>query len=166
MKTFTSRFIATSGFVSDAIKLVEGVSYIDHTEFLNRAGTGWIGAHAGIGVQDMPLDWAKDIVWERQYRLQVEDDAYDRMMKFAESKIGVTKYDYAAIFGIQFRIRNLDNDKRLMCSALHYETLCAGDIWALNVLPQYAHLVTPETLHLSPIYRGKLHYSFPPFTGK
>jgi hypothetical protein len=166
MQSFIGRFMATKGFVSNAIKWVEGVSYIDHTEFKNRKGTGWIGAHAGIGVRDMPLDWTKqeEIVWERQYTLMVPDSSYELMMAFAESKVGVTSYDYAAIMGILFRNRSLDDDRRLMCSCFHYQTLHAGGIYALNVLPQYGHLVTPETLHLSPIYRGKMTYSFPAFT--
>lgn len=153
MKTFTLRFIATAGFTSEAIKFVEGTSYIDHAEALNRTSTGYIGAHAGIGVQDLPLDWAKGIVWERRYAIPVTDEQYEAIMGFLESKIG-TRYDYADILGILFHDRRIDNPRRVMCSALQYEALCTGGLAALNVLKEFAHLVTPETLHLSPLLIG------------
>jgi hypothetical protein len=160
MKLFVLRFIATKGFVSNAIKFVEGVSYIDHVEALNRAGDGWIGAHAGVGVQGMPLDWAKDVVWERQYSLPLENEQHELAMGFLESKIG-TKYDYAGILGILFRDRKLADPDRVFCSALQYEALWEGQWMMLNVLPGFAHLVTPETLHLSPKLMGHCTYRFP-----
>lgn len=160
MKLFTLRFIATKGFVSDAIKYVEGVSYIDHVEALNRTGDKWLGAHAGIGVQEMPLDWAKDIVWERQYVIPMSDTDYELSMGFLESKIG-TKYDYAGILGILFHDRKLADPHRVFCSALQYEALWTGNTLMLNVLKDFAHLVTPETLHLSPVLIGRCTYKFP-----
>jgi hypothetical protein len=157
MKYHVLRFIATKGFVSDAIKFVEGISFIDHMECKSRAGDKWLGAHAGIGVQEMPLDWAKHVVWERQYSIPVTDEQYELIMGFLESKIG-TKYDYKDIFGILFHNRNCDDPDRLMCSALQYAALWKAGIMPLNVLPDFAHLVTPETLHLSPILIGHCTY--------
>jgi hypothetical protein len=152
--------MATKGFVSGAIKFVEGVSYIDHVEALNRAGDGWIGAHAGVGVQSLPLDWAKDVVWERQYSIPLSDEEYELVMGFLESKVG-TKYDYAGILGILFHNRGLDDHSRVFCSALQYEALWTGGKLMLNVLPEFSHLVTPETLHLSPLLIKHRSYSFP-----
>jgi len=158
MKYHVLRFIATRGFVSDAIKFVEGISDIDHVEALNRAGDKWIGAHAGVGVREMPLDWAKGVVWERQYSIPVTDEQYELIMGYLEFKIG-TPYDYKDIFGILLHDRKLDNRHDVICSAVQYEALWAGSVMALNVLPGFAHLVTPETLHLSPVLIG--HCTFP-----
>src|SRR5271156_1482156 len=123
MKTFTLRLIATPGFVSSAIKLVEGVgAKADHAEALNRAGDGWIGAHAGVGVKYMPLDWAKEIVYERRYSLEMTDEQYEKAMGFLESKIG-TPYDYSDILGILFQDVKLNNPHRIICSVLQFEAL-------------------------------------------
>lgn len=148
------RFIATGGFISGAIKLVEGISYIDHVEALSRDGTKWIGAHAGIGVQALPLDYAKNVVWERKYRRLVTAEQYELRMAFLESKIG-TKYDYAACFGIGIHDRRIHDSQRFMCSALQYEANSAAGISILNVLNEFAHLITPETFHLSPLWIGR-----------
>lgn len=163
MQIYTLRFMATKGFVSNAIKFVEGtVAYADHVEAKNRAGDGWIGAHAGVGVKDMPLDWTpqSEIVWERQYELHLTDEQYELAMGFLESKIG-TPYDYADILGILFHDQNIEDPRRIMCSCLQYEALCTGGVMMLNVLKELAHLVTPETLHLSPLLIGNCTYSFP-----
>lgn len=161
MKIYTLRFMATKGFVSSAIKFVEGTAaYADHVEAKNRAGDGWIGAHAHIGVQDLPLNWATEIIWERQYELEMTDEQYELAMGFLESKIG-TPYDYAAILGILFHDQKIDDPRRLMCSCLQYEGLWTGKWLMLNVLPEAAHMVTPETLHLSPLLIGRCTYSFP-----
>jgi hypothetical protein len=162
LKTHVLRFMATKGFVSGAIKFVEGVSYIDHVEALNRAGDGWIGAHAGGGVQSLPLDWTKpeDIVWERQYSIPLTDEEYELVMGLLESKIG-TKYDYSGCLGLFFHLRGLDDSSRKDCSALQYEALWTGGKLMLNVLPEFSHLVTPETLHLSPLLMKHCSYSYP-----
>lgn len=163
MQIYTLRFIATKGFVSSAIKFVEGtVAYADHVEAKNRSGDGWIGAHAGIGVKDMPLDWTPqcEIVWERQYELRLTDKQYELAMGFLESKIG-TPYDYADILGILFHDQKIEDPRRIMCSCLQYEVLCACGVTMLNVLKEFAHLVTPETLHLSPLLIGNCAYEFP-----
>lgn len=163
MAAIVQRYLATRGFISQAIKYVEGVSSIDHVECLNRKGDGWIGAHARIGVQDLPLNWAdaSGIVWERRYSLGVTDAQYELIMGFLEANIGA-KYDYADILGILFHDRQIEDAKRIMCSALQYEAMWTGGVQMLNVLAQFAHLVTPETLHLSPLLIGRCVYSFPP----
>ena len=160
MKRIVLRFLATKGFVSDAIKLVEGISYIDHVEALNRAGDRWTGAHAGTGVAELPLDWAKDIVWERQYSVPVTDEEYALFHGNLEAKLG-TKYDYAAILGDLFHDRKLDDHARAICSALQCAALWAARLKPINVEPQYVHLVTPETLHFSSLLVGCCTYKFP-----
>lgn len=154
MEPFVLRFLATKGFISGAIKIVEGVSYIDHVEALNRTRDGWIGAHSGIGVQNLPLDWAKNVVWEHQYTLMMTPSQYKLTMDSLESKIG-TKYDYAGDVGILLHDRDLDSEHRVQCAGLQYQVLCDGGWQMLNVLKQFAHLVTPETLHLSNKLIGK-----------
>ena len=151
MRYLGIRFLATKGFISDAIRRVEGISYIDHVEALNRTEDKWIGAHAGTGVQAMPLTWAKGIVWERRYSLPVTDEQYAAFHDFLESKIGC-KYDYAGCLGILLGDRKLNTSHALDCSALQFDALWAANQFALNVLPEFAHLVTPETLHLSPLF--------------
>lgn len=158
MRNHILRFIATKGLISDDIKFVEGISFIDHVECLNRTGDRWIGAHAGLGVQALPLDWAKDIIWERQYSLPLTDEEFDLIQSFLESKIN-TKYDYEGILGILFHDRKWDDSARLDCSALQYAALWTGGVMALNVLPEFAHLVTPETLHLSSLLIGNCTFS-------
>jgi hypothetical protein len=37
----------------------------------------------------------------------------------------------------------------------------AGDLTPLNVLANFTYLITPEDLHLSPIFIGKCTYSYP-----
>ena len=155
MKIFILRLIATSGFISDAIKFVEGVgAKADHAEALNRKGDGWIGAHAGIGVQDLPFNWAKDIIWERRYSIEMTDEQYELAMGFLESKIG-TPYDYSDILGILFQDVKLDDPKRIICSVLQFEALWACGMKMLNVEPGYEHLVTPQNLLMSPVLIGK-----------
>ena len=153
MKFIAMRFIATRGFISDAIMRVEGISYIDHVEAMNRTGDKWIGAHAGTGVQARPLDWAKDIVWERRYALPVTDEECEDFHAFLESKIGA-KYDYAGCLGLLLGNRKIDAPQTLDCSALQFDALWVAGQRALNVVPEFAHLVTPETLHLSNLWIG------------
>lgn len=161
MKTFTLRLIRTTGFVSSAIAFVEGAGAIaDHAEALNRAGTGYIGAHAGVGVQDLPLDWAKNIVWERRYAIPMTDEQYEKAMGFLESKIG-TPYDYSDILGILFHDLKLDDPHRIICSVLQFEALCTAGTKLLKIESGEAHLVTPANLNMSPVLIGKCVYHFP-----
>ncbi len=39
-----------------------------------------------------------------------------------------------------------------------FQVALAADLQMLNVLPQYANLVTPDTLHLSPLLIGRCYY--------
>lgn len=161
MKTFTLRLIRTTGFVSSAIAFVEGAGAIaDHAEALNRAGDGWIGAHAGVGVANMPLDWAEGIVWERRYSIEMTDEQYERAMTFLESRIGMP-YDYSDILGIFFHELNLDNPHRIICSVLQFEALDAAGIKLLKIEKGEEHLVTPANLDLSPTLIDKCSYRYP-----
>jgi len=45
--------------------------------------------------------------------------------------------------------------KRIICSALMVEFLMAAGLQPLNVIEGFEYLITPETLHLSPLFIGR-----------
>jgi len=153
MYNLTIRFINSSDLIS---KLITGETFslICHTEGMNRAGDGWIGAHAFTGVQDRPLDWCKNLTWERRYNIPVTKLQYEQAMSFLESKIG-TPYNYRSIFGILARKRDFTDRKGIDCSDLMLQWLWAADQTVLNVRPGESWMVSPETLHLSPLFIGR-----------
>ena len=152
MKLLTIRFINEPGIVSKLITWTTD-SLFCHVEGLSRDGQSWVGAHAGTGVQARPLDWCKPTL-ERRYGISVDDCLYVAAMKFMESKIG-TPYDYADIAGLALHVRIGASEHELICSAFMLQWLSAAGIWALNVTEKFAYLVTPETLHLSPLLIGR-----------
>lgn len=155
MQSITIRFIRTRGFVSWAICFLT-FSYADHCEAKNRAGDAWVGAHAGTGIEARPLDWAnKGLIWCREYNLPCTEEEYERAMSFQEAAIG-TKYNYRGCLGILLRMRKLNGPKRKDCSEHLFELLAyAFQKPPLNVLVEFSWMVTPETLHLSPIFIGR-----------
>jgi hypothetical protein len=155
MPAIVIRFIRTPGFVTSAICRVTN-SLFDHCEFgVVEDGklTGWLGAHAGAGVQLMPVDYCQPS-FERRYSIPVTEVRYAAWKKYAFSMIG-TRYDYLDILGILVRARGLKSPHRVICSQFCMAGLDAASIYPLNVLLGYDHLVTPEMLHLSPIFRGR-----------
>ena len=80
-----------------------------------------------------------------------------KIMAWARSKVG-TPYDFEDIVGLLFH-HNLSTKGRMICSMFVYLAALQGGIEMLNVLPQYANLVTPDPLHLSPLLIGKSYYS-------
>ncbi len=152
MPNLTIRFINDPGLVSHLISW-EMDSLFCHTEGLSRDGKSWVGAHAGPGVQARLLDWCKP-TFERRYALPVSDQQYEAAMAFMESKIG-TPYDYEDIVGLALHRRMGASDHSIICSAFMYLWLRSAGIEALNVLESFAYLVTPETLHLSPVFIGR-----------
>jgi len=156
MADFRIRFINSPGFVSEAIDWVT-FSLWDHAEIETETGT-YIGAHAGTGVQERPADYCVP-TRERRYAIPVTDDELAKIMAFARSKIG-TPYNYVDIAGL-FLHHDLTSPNREICSMFVFESALAGGVQMLNVLPGYTNLVTPETLHLSPLLIGRSFYSFP-----
>lgn len=153
MKTLTIRFINASDIVS---KLITGdtFSLICHTEGMNRAGDGWVGAHAFTGVESRPLNWCRNKTWERRYEIPVTDEQYDAAMKFMESKIG-TPYNYRSIAGLFLHDRRLTNRTRIDCSDLMLQWLWAAGQTVLNVRSGESWMITPEILHISPLFIGR-----------
>ena len=151
MPSLTIRFINEPGIVSRLITWGSD-SLFCHTEGLSRNGTAWIGAHAGTGVQARALDWCKPTL-EKRYAIPVTAEQHEAAMAYMESKIG-TPYNYGDIFGLALHKRIGYSKHRLICSAFMTEWLMRGGLRPLNVLEDFAYLITPETLHLSPILIG------------
>jgi hypothetical protein len=157
MAYFKVRFINGAGFVADAIDFVTN-SLIDHVEIETESGS-YIGAHADGGVQDRPANYCTP-TWEKRYSIPCPDDQLQKIMSYARAKIG-TPYDFTDIVGLLFHDRSLDSPHRLICSAFTFSAGVAGGLYLLNAEKEFAHLVTPETLHLSPLLIGNCTYSFP-----
>ena len=150
MPHFTIRFINNPGFVSSSIAWVTN-SLFCHVELGTPEGT-WIGAHAGTGVQEHPANYCKPT---RNYIYDVPctQEQSDGILKYARNAIG-TPYNYRDIAGLLFHHRRLTSPSRVICSQFCMDALLSVGIRALNVLPAYTYLITPETLHLSPILIG------------
>ena len=151
MALFTLRFINDEDLVGRAIDWVTD-SLWDHVEIMTDTGT-WIGAHSAGGVEERAANYCTPSR-ERVYALDITEAQHDATLSFARSKIG-TAYDYADIAGLFLHDRRLDQRSRYICSMFVYEAALAGGIEMLNVLPGWTYLITPETLHLSPLLIGK-----------
>jgi hypothetical protein len=152
------RFVRADGFVSGAIAEITN-SFFSHAEFgienLAQEIVAWLGAHAGTGIEKYAPNYAKEKL-EYRYGVPCTDAQYQTWLKWAESQIG-KKYNYADIAGLLFHDRKLNNAKEDICSefvTLGLEQVFPGKV--LNALAEYAYLVTPETLHLSPLFVGNL----------
>lgn len=77
------------------------------------------------------------------------------MLGWARAKIGV-RYNVLDIIGLMFQVRGLRSPGRMICSQFCVDGLLrvfgAGRV--LNVLGDWTYRITPETLHLSPIFVG------------
>ena len=155
MSDLTIRFIFEPDFVSRLIGW-ETNSLWCHTEALSRDGQSWIGAHAGTGVDARTLDWCKP-TRERVYAIPVMDRAADAAYSWLEGKIG-TPYNYTDILGLALHARIGVTDHEVICSALMLSFMRQSGLEPLNCLPQYSALITPETLHLSPLFIGRCIY--------
>ncbi len=148
----TIRFIRTPGFVASAICFWTN-SLFDHVEFGTPEGT-WIGAHANSGIQERPANYCQP-TREYVYEIPCAQLELDELLRWARLMIG-TPYDYEDIAGMFLHNRMLNHPGRDICSEFVYLGLAHVGIRALNVLPDYAYLVTPEMLHLAPILIGNL----------
>jgi len=157
MPTITIRFIDEPDIVSRLINYATDSLWC-HCEGLSRDGKSWIGAHSGTGVQPRTLDYCKPIR-ERRYSLEVTDEQYETAMSWLESKIS-EKYDYLSIVGLAIHKR-VWSPQRVICSELMLQFMQAAGLQPLNVLPGFDALITPEVLHLSPLFIGRCSYSFP-----
>jgi hypothetical protein len=151
---FTIRFVNSPGFVGSAIDWATN-SLFDHTECLSSTG-GWIGAHDDGGVQDRPFNYL-DPSREMRYAIPITDEQYAAGVAFDKAKIG-TPYNFGDIAGLLFHDRGINTKHRLICSQFATDRAQAMGLQMLNVLPEFTYLVTPETLHLSPLLYGRCIY--------
>ncbi len=149
----TVRFVANHSLVSAAIRHVTG-SLFSHVEGGTPQGT-WIGALAD-GIKERPADYCKPFR-EYTYRVPCTQEQADRFVALLRSKIG-TKYNFRDILGLALGIRGLNNPTDDICSELLtwalIETLEPCRV--LNVESGWEYRVTPEMLHLSPLFVGHL----------
>jgi len=146
------RFITSSSFISRSIRFVTN-SLFSHTEF--GIDGKWVGAHSGDGVQERAFDYCAP---SREYVYEIPCSEYQaaQLQVWVRSQIGKS-YNYWDIVGLLLKNRNLNSPGRMICSQFVTEGLLMvfGANRVLNVLPDYAFLITPETLHLSPIFVGR-----------
>lgn len=151
------RFVHGDGFLSNAIAEITN-SLFSHTEFgiEDESGriTSWLGAVSGTGVQKRDPNYAKE-AREYRYAVPCTEEQYVTWLNWANSQIG-KKYNYEDIFGLLFHDRKLNDRKDDICSEFVTLGLQAAGFEPLNALPEFAFLITPETLHLSPIFIGNL----------
>lgn len=150
------RFIKGGSFVSKAIAFLTN-SYFSHVEFGTPEGT-WIGAHAGDGVQERAANYCNPV---RDYRYEISCTSAQQahLLEWARSFVGKTKYNYLDIIGLLIHCRKLNSPDRDICDQfvfLGLNVIFPGRV--MNVLPKFAYLLTPETLHLSPLFVGCLKY--------
>lgn len=157
MPTLNIRFINTRGLVS---RIITGATFslIDHCEGKNRQGDAWVGAHAITGIEPRPLNWAdEDLIWCREYSIPVTNDEYDAAMVFMEKHVAArTPYNYRGVFGVFAHERNATDRRRVDCSDFMLQWLWAAHQTVLNVRPGESWMITPELLHLSPLFIGKI----------
>lgn len=145
------RFIAEPDLLSRIIMWLTNSLWC-HCEILNRDGTAWIGAHAWTGVQARPLNWVKSSR-KRCYAIPVDSSAYHAAQDWLENQVGLP-YDYTGCLGILLHCR-IHSKRGRDCSNLAIATMQHAGIQPLNTLADYDYLITPEVLHLSPLFIGR-----------
>ena len=160
MASIVIRFVNSKGFVSSAIDFVEGgAGEFDHAECQDVNTKEWIGAHDDGGFERRPESYMVPSR-ERRYSIPCTQEEYDCGMAWLNSQIGVP-YNFADILGILAH-KDITTSGKLICSQAMFTYIfkTLGRL-PLNVIPENANLVTPETLHLSPLFIGNCIYEFP-----
>lgn len=153
MASIRVRFILGNGLVSKAIAFLTG-SLFSHVEFGTDAGT-WIGAHIGGGIQERAANYCSP-KREYVYEIPCSFRQKKKLTEWMRSQIGVA-YNVRDIIGLLFQQRLLTTPGSYICSQFVVTGLLkflGGPEKVLNVLESWAYRVTPETLHLSPIFAG------------
>lgn len=164
MASIIVRFVDAPAFITEAIDFFTN-SLWPHAELgvTDASGTitGWLGAHAGTGVQLRQLDYCEP-KRERRYALPVTDEQHSLIMGWAQTHIG-EPYNYSDIAGLALHLRNLSGrGNEVICSQFVTEALQQGSVFPLNIEPSMDFLITPRDLHLSSLMIGNCIYSFPP----
>lgn len=150
----TVRFIENRPLLSRAIAWYTN-SLWSHVEFGTPENT-WIGAHLIGGVKERPYDYCNPLRDER-YGLPLANPArLAAFLKLLRRQVG-TPYGVTDIAGLALHRRKLHGLHGVICSQFVTQNLVSefGAARVLNVLPNYYYLVTPEMLHLSPIFVGR-----------
>ncbi len=149
----TVRFIANHTFLSWSIRRLTG-SLFSHVELGTPEGT-WIGALAD-GIKERPANYCSPF---REYVYHIPCTAQEQayLLSTARAAIG-TSYNKMDIVGLALGLRKVVGKKGEICSWFGVDELIKtlGARRVLNVLPGWEYRVTPETLHLSPIFIGNL----------
>lgn len=152
-----ARFIKNRGLTSEVITEEED-GLFSHFEYGTPQGT-WIGAHIDGGVQERPADYCNP-PRDWRYAIGLSSEAeLDAWLKMLRADIGV-HYNVLGVVGIAAHIRALNNPHEVDCSEWGTQKLIQkfGARRVLNVVPSRTYLITPERLHLSPIFVGRLVY--------
>lgn len=148
------RFIADAHWSSRLIRYGTG-SLFSHVEIGDGNG-GWIGAHIGDGIQDRPANYCQT-TREYVYEIPANSVQTGLAIRWAQSKIG-GRYDWRDILGMVVGNRRLRSPQAFICSGFVTECLIGvfGASRVLNVQSDWTYRITPEELHLSPIFVGNL----------
>lgn len=146
------RFVAGPGFTGWYIRWWTG-SLFQHVEFGTAEGT-WIGAHVCSGIQERPANYG-NYTREYVYEIPCTEAFYETFIADCRKDIG-TKYNVLDIVGLMFQIRTLHKAGEFICSEFCTIKLLKwfGAKLVLNTLSNWAYRITPQTLHLSPIFEG------------
>lgn len=153
MASIRVRFITADGVVSAAIRKITG-SLFSHVEFGTPEGT-WIGAHIEDGIQERAADYCSP-TREYVYEIPTTEAVQVLALGWMRSQIG-KKYNTLDIVGLMLQARSVRSMNRYICSQFCTEGLLQafGAERVLNVLASWDYRITPETLHLSPIFVGR-----------
>jgi len=154
MPFLVTRFINSADLVAKLIDIGER-GYLCHAEGLSRDKKGWVGAHAGTGVEKRPLDWCKDLTLELVYAFPVSNSTYEFSMAYQEKSIGLP-YNYADILGMAVFDPNINDNHAVECAQFELARYMAGGIRPLNLLPQFTYKIDPDKLHLSNLWIGRM----------
>lgn len=158
MAVLGCRFIRGAGFESAGVAWWTNSS-LSHFEYRWKGG-GWIGAHPDGGIQPRPMNYCK-VELELYYELECSDSNLDEFYEWAGKDIGI-KYDLTDIAGLLFHDHKLHRSGMEICSEWGFQGLNLP-FWPwskpiLNVLPDRSYLVTPDMLHLAPVFIGRLKH--------
>lgn len=154
------RFIGGTSLISHGIEYWTNSQY-SHVEMGNNpdgsiVSRSWMGAHAEGGFQDRALDYCKP-QREKRYAIPVDPEQHSAIMAHAHVLIG-TPYNYWDILGLLLHDRKVNSAHALICSQSMMEVGEAGGLKLLNVEKGFEYLITPETMHLSPLLIGACIY--------
>jgi len=154
MSVIRIRFVANSSFISRGIRAVTG-SLWSHVESWDFRKQMWISAYSQ-GIALMPWNYANESRIAL-YEIPCTEEEFNVFHDAAEADLGV-KYNWLDIAGLLIQDRSLTSAHRLMCAQANTKWLLKtfGAARVLNCAFGWEYRITPEILHLSPIFVGHL----------